>query len=79
MKLRTFAIGILWAALAALAPVATIILDDLHTGKRTDWDQARRVSVFNAAGGVVAYWRKHKALLKLPPDLAAAINDQATS
>lgn len=75
MKLRTFAIGVLWAGFAALAPVATIVLDDVHTGKVIDWPQTWRLSAFNGAAGIAAYWRKHKALLKFPPDLQLALEE----
>lgn len=79
MKLRTFAIGLLWAALAALSPVAVIVLDDVRTGMATNWPQTRRLCVVNAAAGIAAYWRKHRALLKLPPDWQAAINDDPSN
>lgn len=79
MKLRTFIIGLIWAGFAALTPVGTILLDDLHTGAPMNWPQTRRLSLFNALVGVTAYWRKHLALLKFPPDVQQAMGLQASA
>ena len=70
---RVFALGMAWAMLAAMAPVGVVLLD--WTTRWTDppdptmlWHLAATCAV----GGAVSFWRKHKALLQLPPDLQAA-------
>ena len=69
MNLRAFAIGLVWAGLAALSPVGISVLDDIQRNEFTDWSKLRRQSVGMAFLGVTGYWRKHKALLELPPYL----------
>jgi hypothetical protein len=73
MKLRTFAIGLVWTAFGAISPLATMAVDNYFDRKPIDWHQMSRVSVFNSVAAVAAYWRKHLALLKLPPDIQEAL------
>ncbi len=70
MNFRAFAIGLAWAGLAALSPMTIIVMDDIRHNEFTDWSRVRRQSIGMAVIGVTGYWRKHKALLELPPYLA---------
>ncbi len=75
MKPRTLLIGIVWSALAAVAPVGANVLDDCYANEFTDWSKQKRLAIFYAAGGAVAYWRKHKAELRLPEEWAFLLNE----
>ena len=75
MNLRAFVLGLIWAGLSALGPAVIAIADDYQHNEFTDWHRLRRQSAAMALLGVSGYWRKHKALLKLPPYLAGTITD----
>lgn len=73
VPLRVFLLGLAWAILAACAPVAVMLID--WTTRWTDppdpvmvWHLAATCAI----GGGVSFWRKHKALLELPPLLKKA-------
>jgi hypothetical protein len=62
-----------WCIASSMAPLAVLILD--WTARWTDPPDPTmlwHVGLTCAIGGGVAFWRKYKALLQLPPDLALA-------
>lgn len=75
INFRAFLIGLIWAGIAALGPAVLSVIDDYQHNEFTDWHKIHRTSIGMAAIGVTGYWRKHKALLKLPPYLEEAIFD----
>ena len=73
VTLRVFLLGMLWAMFSAMAPLAVLILD--WTARWTDPPDPTmlwHIAATCAVGGAVGYWRKYKALLRLPPDLELA-------
>ncbi len=67
IPLKVFLLGLLWAGLSGIAPVAVAIQDDVAKNVPTDWSKVRRMSLVGAGVGVAGFYRKHRALLKLPP------------
>lgn len=68
-RLKLLLAYIVWGAVASLAPVMALIQYDLEHSAATDWKRIRNVSIVCAGSGIVAQWKRHKALLQLPPDL----------
>lgn len=73
MNLRAFGIGLLWAGISAVSPAAVLVFDDYTQNEFTNWKKVQRTSIGMAGFGIIGFWRKHRAELKLPPDIAAAI------
>jgi hypothetical protein len=73
VNIRLFVLGAVWAALSSLAPAALIVWDTLQNyTDPVDWGQVGRVALVAAGGGVIGFYRKHKALLQLPPGVLPA-------
>lgn len=73
IPLRVFILGMLWATLSAMAPAAAMVLYWLqHWQDPVDWHMFAYVAGTGAITGALGFWRKYKALLKLPPDLERA-------
>lgn len=73
VPLNVWLLGLLWASIYACSPVALLVLDALSDGKPLpSWHTVCRLSVGCAALGAGGYWRKHIALLQLPPVVEAA-------
>ena len=69
-RLRFFALGATWAALLSLLPVAVTLWDMIvNWSNPIDWAQVYRLTASCAGPALVAYWRKHKADLRMPPML----------
>lgn len=67
-SLRVLIFGTLWAALHGLGPSLLIAWYDYENYEDpTDWQRLAWAFAAGAVGGVVGYWRKHAALLRLPP------------
>lgn len=73
IPLKAFALGLLWAGISATGPSAFLALDSLSTGQPVNWHQCGRVSLGCAGMGAVAYYRKYRALLQLPPGFEGAL------
>lgn len=73
VPMRVFLLGLAWAILAALAPVTVLIVDWVtRWTDPPDPTMLWHLAVTCAVGGAVSFWRKHRALLQLPPILAQA-------
>jgi hypothetical protein len=69
---KLFMLGAVWAAISSIGPAAVVIWDSLtNYTDPVDWMQVGRVALVCAGGGVVAFYRKHKALLEIPPGFYA--------
>jgi hypothetical protein len=69
-RVRFFALGAMWAALLTMGPVGITLWDWVkHYNDPIDWTQIIKLSGASAGPALVAYWQKHKALLKMPPGL----------
>ena len=70
---RVFLLGMLWFILSSMGPLAVLIYDWTNRwADPPDPVMLWHVGLTCAIGGAVMYWRKYKALLRLPPDLALA-------
>jgi len=68
--LKVFLLGALWIVLLSLGPVAWTIwmwVTD-PVDNTISWHQLAGLAGTCAGPALVAYWRKHKALLEPPPD-----------
>ena len=67
-NLKKFALGALWAAIGGTAPAAVMVYDWVQNWRNpVDWSEIAHVGLAGAAFAVLGYWRKHRALLTLPP------------
>lgn len=67
-SVRIAAFGTLWSALSGLGPSLMLFIYNHETYEGPpDWDRQAVVFTTGALAGVIGYWRKHNALLKLPP------------
>lgn len=62
-NLRVFLLGSLWAALMGLGSAAALVGDELLANQTVSWPQIWRMAAYGVAAGVIAFARKHKALL----------------
>lgn len=73
IPLKVFLLGMIWTVCLSMAPVGVMLVYWLqHWDDAPDWNMFAQVFVTCAIGAVVAYWRKYKALLALPPSLEMA-------
>jgi hypothetical protein len=73
IPLHVFALGMAWAIISAMAPLGILIYDWVtRWSDPPDPTMLIHVGLVCAAGGAIAYWRKYKALLQLPPELELA-------
>lgn len=69
-KLRFFVLGASWAVLLTMGPVGITLWDAVqHYNDPVDWPQIEKLAAASAVPALIAYWRKHKALLEIPPGL----------
>ena len=69
LNLKVFLLGAVWATLGGLSPTLVILYDWItHWKDPIDWTMFTHLAVSNAAMALVAYVRKHKALLSPPPN-----------
>ena len=69
-RLRFFSLGLTWAVLLTMGPVAVTIWDMIqHYSDPVDWWQVGKLALASALPAAAAYWQKHKALLRVPPGL----------
>ena len=62
-----------WTVCLSMAPVGVMLVYWLqHWDDAPDWNMFAQVFATCAIGAVIAYWRKYKALLALPPSLELA-------
>ena len=80
VPLKVWLLGLLWAIISAMPPVGVLLIDWLQRwNDPPDPVMIWHLAATCAIGGAVAYWRKHKALLKLPPSVQAAWDLQAST
>lgn len=73
VSLKVWLLGLLWAAVAACYPVGILLYDWVHRwDDPPDWTMVWHLAVGCALAGAIAYVRKHRALLQLPPALEEA-------
>jgi hypothetical protein len=60
---KTFFLGALWVVLLSLPAVAVEMTDDYEL----DWRHLLKVGGAVAGPGLVAYWRKYRAMIMPPP------------
>ena len=71
IRASVFLLGALWAFVAAALPMCGVIgLWLTGMAAKPDWMTLWHSAAFHGGLGVVAFWRKNKALLQLPPMLA---------
>lgn len=71
-NLKIFLLGAAWVALLSLGPVAWTLYEWLTdpSDPSISWPKLRGLVLTCAGPAVVAYWRKHKALLdECPPEI----------
>lgn len=78
MTLRNFILAGIWFIGAALTPVGANIGDDWYFNEPTDWHKQARLGKYYAMAGALAFWRKYRSELRLPPDLQAIIDQGGT-
>ncbi len=80
--LRVFLWGGVWAVFGGLGLAGALVLDSLiNYGDYVEpiaWGQVRRMAVGGALAAGLAYWRKYKALLELPPGALAKYVERTT-
>jgi hypothetical protein len=64
---KVFIWGAVWSAAIALAPVVVLVTGWWQAGQPIDWALIQRTAAVSCVAGLVAYGRKHKALLSPPP------------
>jgi len=68
-----FALGLVWAMVLAAIPAGGLLVYWTQTYQDgMDWNALLATAGPSALAGAVAYWRKNKALLELPPGLEMA-------
>ena len=68
-----FALGLVWAMVLAAIPAGGLLVYWTQTYQDgMDWNALLATAGPGALAGAVAYWRKNKALLELPPGLEMA-------
>jgi hypothetical protein len=73
IPLRVFLLGLLWAAISACAPVGLLIWDwTANWDDPLDWAMIGRQALLTGGMGAYGFYRKHVALLQLPPEIEAA-------
>jgi hypothetical protein len=73
IPLKVFLLGILWAAISACAPVGLLIWDwTANWDDPLDLSMIGRQALLTGGMGAYAFYRKHRALLQLPPEIEAA-------
>lgn len=75
-RVRVFALGAIWAGVGGLTLAASEVLSDWYTSTPIDWHHVEREAVKGVLLLLVPYYLKHKALLAMPPTVAAKL-DQA--
>ena len=69
-RLRFFSLGLTWAVLLTMGPVAVTLWDMTQNySDPVDWRQVEKLGLASAVPAGLAYWQKHKALLRVPPGL----------
>lgn len=69
-SLKFFMLGLWWAVAASLLPVGVTLWDAINNwDSPIDWKQLIRLTIACAGPAAWGYWSKHKALLRLPPNL----------
>ncbi len=67
-QVKVFLWGAIWTIGCALAPTGVIILDWVRRwDDPPDWTMIAHMSATSCIFGLIAYVRKHKALLQEPP------------
>jgi hypothetical protein len=73
ISLRVWLLGLLWTVAGALLPSGSaIVFWWAGMASKPDWPTLRTHAISTGLLMAGAYWRKHKALLTLPPVLQQA-------
>ena len=73
IPLSVFALGILWAAISAMLPVAVLLWRWVSLWQDPpDWNVVGPVALTCAGTGAWGFWQKFKAQIALPPKWAQA-------
>ena len=79
-NIKIFALGALWAAICGLTSAGVMVADWIaNWSNPIDWKEVAHVAAAGALSGVFGYWRKHKALLALPPGMEDATEFQKSA
>lgn len=66
--LRIMFFGTIWSAVGGLVPTLVAVWYDYENYEDpTDWARLYYIFTSGALFGIIGYWRKHVALLRLPP------------
>ena len=73
VELRVWLLGLAWAMIATLAPVGIVLWRwTQNWADPPDLNATLWLTGTLMVQGAASYWRKHKALLQMPPILAKA-------